>query len=294
VSEARLDRALGETLAVAIGRPVAIGQRTTLGGGYINRVELIVTDAGTFVVKSNAASPAGFFRAEADGLAALGESGTSLVTPRVIACRDDEPQLIVLEALQPAARVRDFDERIGRGLAELHRSTAPKFGFARHNYCGLSEQPNGWRDTWPEFYAEARLRPHVERAARSGLIDAGDRKRFARLIDRLPDLLAGTEEPPALIHGDLWSGNLHVAPNGCPALIDPAVSFSHREAELGMMTLFGGFSRRVFDAYEDAWPLSAGWRERMPLYQLYHLLNHLNLFGGEYYGGVMAAVSRFA
>jgi fructosamine-3-kinase len=288
--------AVGEAVVAGLtgvtGRPVTLGRRTRLAGGSINQTELVETTAGTFVVKTNPSAPRGFFRAEADGLEALRGSGTSLVIPGVVFCHDAPPACLVLEAVIPGRRVREFDEQLGRGLAELHRASAPRFGFARDNYCGLSAQPNGWRDTWPEFYGEARLRPHVERAASSGLIDAADRQQLARLIDRLPDLLAGTDEPPSLIHGDLWSGNLHVTPDGRPALIDPAVSFSHREAEFGMMTLFGGFSRRVFDAYEDAFPLPSGWRERVPLYQLYHLLNHLNLFGAGYYDGVMGAVEQ--
>jgi protein-ribulosamine 3-kinase len=288
--------AIDETIAAALsgvfGRSVRVSRRTPLGGGSINQTVLVETTDGTFVVKTHASAPPGFFRAEADGLDALRASGTSLVIPRVVHCAGGSPAFLILEALVAGPRIRDFDERLGRGLAELHRSTAPRFGFAHDNYCGLSVQPNGWRDTWPEFYGEARLRPHVDRAARSGLLDAADRQQLARLIDRLPDLLAGTEQPPALIHGDLWSGNLHVAADGRPALIDPAVSYSHREAELGMMTLFGGFSRRVFDAYEDAWPLPSGWRERTPIYQLYHLLNHLNLFGAGYHDGMMAAVEQ--
>jgi protein-ribulosamine 3-kinase len=288
--------AIDETIAAALsevfGRSVRVSRRTPLGGGSINQTALVDTTDGVFVVKTHASAPPGFFRAEADGLDALRTSGTSLVIPRVVHCADEPVACLILEALVSGPRVRDFDAQLGRGLAEMHRATAPRFGFAHDNYCGLSAQPNGWRETWPEFYGEARLRPHVERAARAGLLDAGDRLRLSRLIERLPDLLEETDEPPALIHGDLWSGNLHVAADGRPALIDPAVSFSHREAELGMMTLFGGFSRRVFDAYEDAWPLPSGWRERTPIYQLYHLLNHLNLFGAGYHDGVMTAVEQ--
>jgi protein-ribulosamine 3-kinase len=131
-------------------------------------------------------------------------------------------------------------------------------------------------------------------AARSGRLTAAERRRLDELIDRLDTIIGEPPEGPALVHGDLSSGNLHIAADGRPALIDPAVAFAHREMELGMMTLFfGGFNRRVYDVYAAAFPLEPGWRERSPIYRLYHLLNHFNLFGEAYRGQVMAVVSQF-
>ena len=126
----------------------------------------------------------------------------------------------------------------------------------------------------------------------AGLLGASERRDVERLLSRLPQLLGGSSEPPALIHGDLWSGNLIADEAGSPALIDPAAYYGHREAELGMMTLFGGFGGRVYEAYDQAFPLEPGWRARNPIYQLYHLMNHLNLFGGSYRGQVMSIVRR--
>lgn len=247
-------------------------------------------------------APSGLFEAEAAGLTALRDSGSPLVIPRVVTASwltadvdgTEQPSFLVLEYLSAGPRVADFDERLGRGLAALHRTTRAQYGFTQPTYCGATLQPNPWADRWIEFYAVSRLGHQLDLAARGGRVDGGARQRIERLISRLDTWLSEPPEGPALIHGDLWSGNLHVTPDGLPALIDPAVHFAHREAELGMMTLFGGFSPRVFDAYHEAFPLDAGWRERTDLYQLYHLLNHLNLFGGSYHDGVMAVVRRYA
>lgn len=286
------DDAVRAALASALGGQVTIARRTPLAGGSINHVERVATDRGTFVVKSHASAPPGFFHAEADGLDALRGAATSLRIPRVVA-RDDEAGLLILEDLGDGARGRSFDDDLGRGLAQLHRATQPRFGFARDNYCGLTPQPNPWTDRWIDFFGASRLGAQVRLARDAGRLTEDEATRVDRVIAHLDRWIAEPPEGPALIHGDLWSGNLHVAGDGQPALIDPAASYSHREAELGMMTLFGGFSPRVFAAYDEAFPLEPGWRDRHPLYQLYHLLNHLNLFGESYTSRVMSVVLKF-
>jgi protein-ribulosamine 3-kinase len=283
--EAALTRAHGESVRIRTNRP--------LGGGSINDTRLIDTTAGTFVLKSNAEAPRGMFRAEADGLAALAGSGTALTIPRVIARHDDAPAFLVLEYLAPGVRAADFDDRLGRGLAELHRATTARYGFAADNFCGRTPQPNPWADRWIDFYAEARLGHQVRLASAGGLLSTRDRDVLDALIANLNGWIDDPVDGPSLIHGDLWSGNLHVDARRRPALLDPATYFAHREAELGMMTLFGGFSSRVFAAYDEAFPLDPGWEERNPLYQLYHLLNHLNLFGGGYLGQVMSIARHY-
>ncbi len=264
-----------------------------LGGGSINLVERVETATGTVIRKSQHRAPPGFFRAEADGLRALAASGTPLVVPAVIECHEKGDAFLVIEDLGDGRRAGDFDARLGVGLAALHRASAPRFGFDHDNFCGLTPQRNPWTDRWVDFYRDQRLGYQQSLALERGLLSSTDAARLDRLRARLGDWIDEPANGPALIHGDLWSGNVHTTRDGAPALIDPAVSYSHREAELGMMTLFGGFSGRVFDAYEDAWPLEPGWRERLPIYELYHLLNHLNLFGGGYHGQVMAIVGRF-
>jgi fructosamine-3-kinase len=289
-----LSRAVETTLTAALGQGVHISQRTPLSGGDISRVERIVTSAGVFVLKSQRAHIPALFRAEADGLTALRGSGTSLRVPRVIVCADADPSFLVIEDLGCGRPGTDFDERVGRGLAALHRARMTRYGFTRDGFCGATTQPNPWRDRWIDFYRDARLGHQVSLARSAGLLSVEDARQFERLLTRLSALLDEPPEGPALIHGDLWSGNLLVADDGAPALVDPAAYFAHREAELGMMTLFGAFSSRVYDAYAESYPLAAGWRDRNPLYQLYHLMNHLNLFGTGYRRQVMQIVERYA
>jgi protein-ribulosamine 3-kinase len=267
-----------EAMSRALGTEIL--SETTLSGGCISHAVKLETRSGTFFAKWGD-DP--IFTAEAMALETMRASNTSLVIPKPIAWSDDPPFLIE-ELLEPGARTKDFDERLGRGLAELHRASADAFGFHVDTFCGGTIQPNAWKKSWSDFYGEQRLGPLLRRV--SGV------KATERLLERLPEIV-GPEEPPALIHGDLWSGNLHVAPDGRPALIDPATYFAHREAELGMMTLFGGFGARVFAAYEEIFPLAPGWRERNPLYQLYHLANHAVLFGGGYTSQTMSLVTRF-
>src|SRR6185436_7332699 len=177
----------------------------------------------------------------------------------------------------------------GRGLAALHKFGAPYFGLDHDNFIGSLDQANDRRAAWADFYRDLRLEPLVARAAERGLVGVQLRRDFERLFERL-DSLVGPAEAPARLHGDLWGGNLHVDERGQPCLIDPAVYGGHREIDLAMMRLFGGYGPRVFDAYEEAWPLSEGHERRTPLYQLYPLLVHVNLFGSGYVGQATRAL----
>lgn len=185
-----------------------------------------------------------------------------------------------MERLDSAPPAPDHDERLGRGLAELHRVGGPP-GLERANFVGTLPQDNRGCANWCEFYVERRLRP---------LMLNRWRDRFERLFAALPHWLP--EEPLSRLHGDLWAGNALVGPQGEPCLIDPAVYIGHREVDLAMMRLFGGFGPRVWAAYEEAFPLSDGHQDRLPLYQLYPLLVHVHLFGGSYAAQVEQALSR--
>jgi len=286
-----LEDGLAAALTETLGRRVRVRRLHSLSGGCINEAARVETDVGDWFAKWNAASPPDMFAREAVGLEAMARSGTSLAIPRPVHASE---RWLLTDFLEAGPRPPDFDERLGHGLAELHRATDPRgFGFPHDNYCGATPQPNGWCRDWLEFYRERRLGAQARLAARRGL-PMRDLAALERLVERLDGWLGIDPEPPALIHGDLWGGNLHADAAGHPALIDPAAYYGHREAELGMMVLFGGFSERVFAAYDEAWPLQPEWRERLPLYTLYHVLNHYHLFGGGYGRQAMGIVRRFS
>ena len=167
------------------------------------------------------------------------------------------------------------------------------FGFEEDNYIGATPQPNAWTDDWVTFFAEQRLGFQLRLAADNGF--GGELARLGeRLLSRLGELIDEPAEPACLLHGDLWGGNYLCDAEGQPVLIDPAAYYGRREAELAMTTLFGGFDSAFYGAYEEAWPLAPGSAERLEIYKLYHLLNHLNLFGGGYLGGCLGVLRRFA
>lgn len=287
-----MQRALERALHEALGS--AVRSTRPLAGGDINEAfELDLADGRRVFLKTNASASPLMFPAEAEGLAFLREAG-ALRVPEVLAVSDAgaTARFLVLELLTPGPRVRDFDERLGRGLAELHRFGAPCFGLAHDNFIGSLPQSNRAQPSWSEFYWRERLEPQLERSAARGLTSARMRTGFERLAAELPRLV-GPDEPPARLHGDLWGGNLHADAEGQPCLIDPAVYGGHREMDLAMMKLFGGFGARVFDAYAEAYPLAAGHADRVALYQLYPLLVHVNLFGAGYVQAVERGLARY-
>jgi fructosamine-3-kinase len=288
-SRAALQAALREALA---DPELVVRAAHPIGGGCISPTARLETTAGPFFAKWSDSGPPDLFLREADGLREMAQARSGLAIPGVIVARGPAPGapgLIVMELLAPAPL---DDEALGRGLAALHRRTAPQFGFPVDTYCGTTLQPNAPLGTWAAFYARRRLEPLLARIAEARGLGPADRAVYERVIERLPGLV-GSEALPSLIHGDLWSGNVLGSLRG-PALVDPACAYADREMELGMMTLFGGFSQRCFAAYEEAWPLPVGWRQRNALYQLYHVLNHFLLFGGHYGPQALALARRHA
>jgi len=285
----------GVRFAVERALGAKIQTSSPLGGGDINdafRVQL--ADGRSVFVKQNLSAPRTMFPREARGLAFIGEAN-ALRVPEVLAVsdeQDDGPAFLALAYLVSGRRQRGFDEALGRGLAELHRFGAPSFGLDYSNFIGSLAQRNRPWPTWHEFYQHERLQPLLDRALAQGLADTSLAHKFEKLFAKLSDL-CGPTEPPARLHGDLWGGNLHVDEEGAPVLIDPAVYGGHREIDLAMMRLFGGFGADVFSAYREAHPLASGHADRVPLYQLYPLMVHLNLFGPGYVGGVERALGRY-
>lgn len=264
-------------------------------GGDINQAfEAELSDGRRLFVKTHDAPLPGMYGCEARGLDFLREAGVLRVPEVLLACDSDAhgPGCLVLERIASGKQGARFAEQLGVGLAALHRFGAPSFGLDYDNFLAVLPQDNLPLPTWAEFYAVRRLQPQLERARRAGHIDKVLAHQLEALIARLPELL-GPEEPPSRLHGDLWAGNVLCDERGEPCLIDPAVYGGQREIDLAMMRLFGGFGGRVFAAYEAAFPLAPGHQERVPLYQLYPLLVHVNLFGSSYVSQVQNAIARY-
>lgn len=229
--------------------------------------------------------PDGLLRSQAAGMRWL--AAGPLHVPAVVSVDDDE---LVMERIEPGDRAPDFDARLGCGLAELHALGAERFG-AERTFIGPLEVPEPACADWPSYYAQARLEPLLRLAVDAGSLD--DPAPVERVIARL-DRLCGPAEPPARLHGDLWSGNVMTGADGEPVLIDPSAYGGHREVDLAMLRLFGGPGEDCFAAYQEATPLADGWRERVDLYQLLPLLVHAVLFGGAYGASATRAAEAYA
>lgn len=286
----KLRKRIEDAITAATGEKAAFDRSRAVAGGCINDSRMLtLKDGREFFIKTGggAALYPGFFESEFVALLLLGDPGVIRI-PRPVAFGEE---FIVIEAFHEGKPLQDWRERLGRQLAQLHLATrTDRFGFERDNYLGTTQQPNDWSADWVAFWRERRLGWQLElfaRKADSGdpLLAMGD-----RLLARLDDLLGDVDEPAVLLHGDLWAGNAAADENGEPILFDPASYYGHREAEIGMMRLFGGFGPRCEAAYNEVWPLPPGSEERIALYRLYHELNHLNLFGRAYYQTCLATM----
>lgn len=249
------------------------------GGGCINQTWVLEGNGKRYFVKTNSAIHADMFAAEMDGLLEL-ESANALRVPHPVTHGNAHDQaFLVLEFIELGGRV-NWPE-MGRRLASLHAVTAGRYGWKRNNTIGSTPQINAWSDDWLEFLHTNRLGFQLELAAQNNLgirlNELGE-----KLLIRLDAFFQGFRPAPSLLHGDLWSGNAGFTPSGAPVIFDPAVYFGDREADLAMTELFGGFSPSFYAAYCEAWPLDPGYHIRKNLYNLYHILNHANLFGGGY------------
>lgn len=260
--------------------PVA---RTSRGGGCINSTEVLDGGGQRFFLKLNESSRLSMFESEAAGLVELARSGAIRVPAPVCWGLAEDRSYLVLEYLEIGPGNNRTAKKLGAGLARMHQVIGKDFGWDRDNTIGTTPQLNSRSSSWIEFWSERRLRPQLDLAARHGF--SGRLQRDGeRLVDLLPGLFTNYSPEPSLLHGDLWSGNFAADERGEPVIFDPAVYFGDRETDLAMTELFGGFPAAFYDAYRDAWPLENGYGERKTLYNLYHVLNHLNLFGDGYLG----------
>jgi protein-ribulosamine 3-kinase len=281
----RLLSALSTAISEATHRPFSLRNSAPVGGGSINeayRLEACPEPGrrGTrYFLKLNDSQHYPMFAAEVEGLDTIAATGTIQVPHPIAHGSVSGQSYLVLEYLELGSR---GDERLlGEQLAALHRCTSSGYGFAHDNFIGTTPQPNTWADDWVTFWREQRLGFQLRLAAQNGyggrLQDLGE-----KLLDALPAFFASYIPQPSLLHGDLWSGNHAFVAGGTPAIFDPAVYYGDRETDLAMTELFGGYSADFYAAYRAAYPLDAGYSMRRDLYNLYHILNHANLFGGSY------------
>jgi fructosamine-3-kinase len=272
---------LAERIGAATGEPFTLASRQPVGGGDINESEMwLGHDGRRFFVKFNRADRLGMFQAESDGLDEIRSAKTIRAPSPVCSGVEGARAFLVLEYLELNGRGNAAE--LGRQLAALHQTTAPQFGWRRDNTIGATPQPNDWLGDWIEFLRTRRLGYQLDLAKQNGapgrLVDQGE-----RLLTRLNLFFESYRPVPSLLHGDLWGGNYGFA-DGEPVLFDPAIYYGDREADLAMTELFGGFPAAFYAAYREAWPVDPGIETRKTLYNLYHILNHYNLFGGGYAG----------
>ena len=278
-------------LALA-GRLGVLRSITPVGGGDINEAARVETQDARYFVKWSFRPRPRLFEVEARGLNLLAGAG-ALHIPRVIAVID-QPAALVLEWIDLGANKMAAAEALGRGLARQHQSTAPTYGLDHDNYLGSTPQTNTPGETWLEFFRDQRLGAQMALAQARGHLTSDRARRLDRVLTHLDRWLEPAISAPSLLHGDLWGGNYLSDAADQPVLIDPAVYYGDREAEIAFTELFGGFDARFYAAYNEAWPLDRGYAERRDLYNLYHLLNHLNLFGEGYGGSVDAILRHYA
>lgn len=291
---------LDNALCLLFGRGTKVERADRISGGDINEAyRLTLTGGKCIFMKSNTKENAPFFTAEAAGLAAMART-KAMGTPEILGTGTDEGRagysFLLLEFVSGKKRRADYWETFGMQLAAMHRAGTAglvrdgKFGFVCDNYIGTRRQDNTAHESWISFYRDCRLEPQFRDASR--YFDRADLKKTVRLLDHLGDILVEPEYP-ALLHGDLWSGNVITGNDGRAWLIDPAVYVGHAEADLAMTELFGGFSPAFYDAYKETASLGPDYGCRRDIYNLYHLLNHLNMFGRTYLSGVKRMIDYY-
>jgi fructosamine-3-kinase len=296
----KIHNSINDCIKACFGESVTIKDTSYVGGGDINESRcLLLSNGEKIFVKFNSIANKGFFEAEEKGINAIAAT-KAIPVPRLLFRGVDESTgkaFLAMEYLSGANKVQNFWEKFGQSLASMHLAdtssfvTGGKYGFDTDNYIGATNQINSPRDSWMVFFRECRLEPQFKMAER--YFDDYTIKKILKLLDKLPELLI-EPETPSLLHGDLWSGNYIVGNDGKAWLIDPAVYVGHAEADLAMTELFGRFPSGFYNAYSNVNPIDPGYKDRRELYNLYHLTNHLNIFGATYLSAVLSTIDYYA
>ena len=289
---AELKKAVESLLAERSETPVEIIDSKGVGGGCINETLVLQTTQGKYFIKYNSATAyPGMFEKEAAGLKILSDTKT-LVLPEVIGSGETgKHAFLLLQYIENRTPVKDFWNGFGTGLTALHSNTSEYFGLDYDNYIGSLPQSNKRHADFYSFFISERIEPLLKEARNKGVFSQSDTRFFDSLFKSLHNIIPA--EKPALLHGDLWSGNFMVTTNGSPCLIDPAVYYGHREADIAMTQLFGEFHTEFYNAYNQSWAMEKGWQQRMDIFNLYPLLVHVNLFGGSYARQVLQIIRQF-
>lgn len=271
------------------GEPITLFRITPVGGGSINSAYHLETDRGSFFVKTTPKAPPSFYQKEALGLRLLQQAKAQV--PQVVAVTDEA---LIMEWIPRGSWTAHRMRVLGRQLAQVHQYRGKMYGLEEDNYIGILPQPNRPSTNWVAFYRDHRLGAQFEQGLQKKRIAprSARAKGLYRLMERLEQWLPA-DPPPSLLHGDLWSGNVYPSSNGANYLIDPAVYYGHREVDVAFSQYFGGFSKEFYEGYTEVYPLDPDFEERKPLYQLYYILVHLNLFGEAYGRDVDLILKRY-
>ncbi|WP_158858981.1 fructosamine kinase family protein [Lunatibacter salilacus] len=281
------ERILFETF----GKQIPLNGAQLIAAGNMNQAVCLETAGGNYFLKTNHLEESDVFLKEKQGLELL-QKNTSLHIPAIINWgRMEDTNYLLLEWIPAGPPKKRYWQKLADGLAELHIATQQSFGWDAANYISILPQNNTPTTNWETFYIQERLEPMLQRAYFHQLIDEGFMKKFRLLYPKIEGIFP--KEKPALLHGDLWSGNVLVNASGSPSLIDPAVYFGHREMDIAFSKLFGGFAASFYETYQEVFPMEPGFEARKELYNLYPLLVHLNLFGTGYLAGIKRTISRY-
>lgn len=274
------------------GKSITIKSTTGISGGCINNAVKLKTSQDDYFLKWQSGIPDDMFQKEAEGLKLLSASG-AIKIPEVLGYGKIEGKnYLLMDYMESAPPKNDYWKHFGIALADLHRNnTADKYGLDHNNYIGKLPQPNGLNGDWIDFFIQNRLEFQLKLAFQNRMVDNNFIERYRKIYEIIPDLL--TVDQPALLHGDMWSGNVMVGSDGLVCLIDPAVYYGHREIELAFTQMFGGFDYGFYDAYQSNYPLEPGFEDRADIYNIYPHMVHVNLFGQSYLNGVERVLRRY-